>query len=820
MQRKSDKTAKLDNSQFSQPNTDNPAVVVSGATAEEIKALKTKIEELIESDEQFQKLLNLTDTGILVLDSNFYINFFTPTVREIFNLVSSDIGRPLADIENSMTNDTHLHEDLEFVLDQLEIIEREIRTRNNNWYLMRILPYRTSEDRFSGVILIFIDITKRKKDEEKLLASEISFHRLFNTIDEGFCIIEMIFDDAGNPSDYRFLEINPMFDQLTGLQNAQGKSVKELLPDIEDFWIETYGKVAVTGEPVRFENYSEKMNRWFDVYASRVGDDESRKIALVFTNITSCKQAEYALNESEERLRVAMQAAGMGTWDWDMLTGEVLWSPEHNKMYDIPVNQEIGTFEEYIARVHPEDIDAVKAELDAAIRERRTFSAEMRSIHLDGSVHWIVGDGRIFYNEKGNPERMIGVVRDITDTKRAEEALRRNEDRLRLILESITDYAIITTDISGIITGWNAGAENTFGYSTEEILGKDVAVIFTPEDRENDVHKKEMQTAIEKGRAEDKRFHLHKNGSRFFVSGVLSPLTDGNLIGFVKVARDLSKEKAAEENLRQAHDLLEERILERTAELADANEKIQRETKERLKVESERVELLKKLVQIQEEERHRIARDLHDHLGQQLTGLRLKLELLRAMCEDNKNLCEEVTETQTLAKQIDKDVGFLAWELRPTALDDLGLRRALLTYINRWSDQFGIEAQTLVGKFDEKRLAANVEINLYRILQESLNNVCKHAEAAQVNVILKRRDGNIIMIVEDDGKGFNVAKQAKPKKDGKGLGIIGMMERANLIGGTVEIESSKESGTAVFVRIPIESAWKHPRKSETDGDLK
>ncbi len=829
MKNKSGNDEKSGKSKQSDKKKDNFLIVGIGASAGEMnkkelqslneklttvnQELKIKIEELSRSNNDFQNLMNSTNIGTMFLDRSLHINFFTPTMRGIFNLIPADIGRPLADIKNSLEDDSHLYPDIEFVLENLQIIERELQTRGGDWFLMRILPYRTNEDRINGIVLTFIDITKRKKSEEKHLESEERYRTLFNTIDEGFCIIEMIFDDANNPVDYRFLEINPIFEKLTGLKNAAGKTMRELIPDHEDFWFEIYGKVALTGEAVRFENFSDQLNRWFDVYASPVGDSANRKVALVFSNITERKQTEYALNESEERLRVAMQAARMGTWDWDLLTDEIIWSPEHNKMFDLPVNQEIGNFEEFIARVYPEDVEPLKAELDAAIKERRTSMAEIRSIHSDGSIHWIAGNARAFYDEKGKAERMIGVVRDITKRKLAEENLRRSEEHLRLILESVTDYAIITTDTKGIITGWNAGAEKTFGYATEEILGNNVSIIFTPEDREQNIHIKEMQTAIEKGRAEDKRFHQHKDGSRFFVSGVLSPLRDGKLIGFVKVARDLTKENKAEEDLLRAYDEMEIRVEEGVADLAKANIEIQKETIRRLKFEKERVELLKKLVQTQEDERHRIARDLHDHLGQQLTALRLKLESLRAMCEDYEKLCAQVDETQEVAKQIDKDVGFLAWELRPMVLDDLGLRRALTTYVNRWSDQFGIEAETLIGKFDETRLAGDVEIHLYRILQEALNNTAKHAEAAQVSVILKRRDENIIMIIEDDGKGFNVAKQAKPKKDGKGLGIIGMKERAQLIGGSVEIESTPDSGTAVFVRLSIDMAWKQNKKS-------
>jgi PAS domain S-box-containing protein len=142
------------------------------------------------------------------------------------------------------------------------------------------------------------DITERKRSAEALRESEERYHRLFDSIDEGFCVIEMLFDDAGGPVDYQFLEINPAFEQQTGLGRVVGRTMRELVPDHDPWWFETYGRVALTGEPVRFEDEATAMGRWFDVHASRVGGPESRKVAVLFNDITRRKRAE----EERERL--------------------------------------------------------------------------------------------------------------------------------------------------------------------------------------------------------------------------------------------------------------------------------------------------------------------------------------------------------------------------------------------------------------------------------------------------------------------------------------------------------------------------------------
>jgi PAS domain S-box-containing protein/CSLREA domain-containing protein len=142
------------------------------------------------------------------------------------------------------------------------------------------------------------DITERKRAAEALRESEERYHRLFDSIDEGFCVIEMLFDEAGSPVDYRFLEINPAFEQQTGLGLAVGRTIREMVPDHDQWWFETFGQVALTGEPVRFEDEATAMGRWFDVFASRLGGPGSRKVALLFNDITRRKRAE----EERERL--------------------------------------------------------------------------------------------------------------------------------------------------------------------------------------------------------------------------------------------------------------------------------------------------------------------------------------------------------------------------------------------------------------------------------------------------------------------------------------------------------------------------------------
>jgi PAS domain S-box-containing protein len=211
-----------------------------------------------------------------------------------------------------------------------------------------------------------------------------------------------------------------------------------------------------------------------------------------------------------------------------------------------------------------------------------------------------------------------------------------------------------------------------------------------------------------------------------------------------------------------------------------------------------RSELLTRLVFAQEDERRRIGREMHDQFGEQLTALARKIRMLKDACGDRDDWRVHIESLELIAQQLDRDVDHLVWELRPTALDDLGLRAALANYVQSWSTRVGISATLHTSGLMDDRLPSEAETALYRIAQEALTNVAKHARAENVGVILERRADHVLLIVEDDGVGFDPGTAESP---GQGFGLVGMQERAGLIGATLEIESSAGRGTTVFVRM-------------------
>ena len=249
---------------------------------------------------------------------------------------------------------------------------------------------------------------------------------------------------------------------------------------------------------------------------------------------------------------------------------------------------------------------------------------------------------------------------------------------------------------------------------------------------------------------------------------------------------------------------MEGRVAERTRELAFANQSLAKELQQRTEAEARIRGLLARLVVVQEEEQHRIARDVHDHLGQLLTALKLRLEVLETRPVGSPPWREQLTHAQDLVGRLDSELISFTRGLRPLLLDDFGLAPALASFLEDWSRDYSIEARFHDG-LGCTRLGADVEINLFRIAQEALNNVYKHASAASVDVRLKNADRAVILSVEDDGAGFEPLGSDTERI--QAMGLIGMRERAALIHASFDLQTTKGSGTKVVIAVPHDLAF-------------
>lgn len=385
--------------------------------------------------------------------------------------------------------------------------------------------------------------------------------------------------------------------------------------------------------------------------------------------------------------------------------------------------------------------------------------------------------------------------------------------RYRRVVEGALDHAMFTTDAAGVIDFWSPGAEEIFGWSADEVVGRPLDVTFTPEDRAAGVPDEERIVARAEGAAPDVRWHLRKDGSRVFIDGTTRALIDerGRVTGFLKVGQDVTDRRIAEEQLRESEaglrslaETLEARVAERTVELSATNRALLREIRERERAEEVRRTLLRLLITAEENERGRISRELHDHMGQQLTGLLLGLRVLEGEpSAEGRHL--RVQQLSELASSLARDLHTIALELRPPALDNLGLERALRSHLEEWSERHGILSDFQAAGLADVDLGSEVETTLYRIVQEGLTNVAKHARASRVSLVLERRGGMINAILEDDGVGFTPDVMNELSTSGRQLGLRGMRERLTLLRGELEIETTPGKGATLFARVPLQA---------------
>jgi PAS domain S-box-containing protein len=369
------------------------------------------------------------------------------------------------------------------------------------------------------------------------------------------------------------------------------------------------------------------------------------------------------------------------------------------------------------------------------------------------------------------------------------------EDYYRMLMEQASD-GIHTYDFNGNFIEVNPKLCELLGYTEQELLRLNVRDLIPSEDlktaplRFDDLHA--GKTVI------SERNLLRKDGSLIPVEISGRMLNTGILQGIV---RDIRERKETQHALKQAREELERRVLERTEELAKANRALQEEIVERREAEEARKDLLQQLVTIQEDERRRIARELHDHMGQSLAALLLGIKSLDARFPTEAH--QHLHHLRELTQSLGRELHNLAWELRPSVLDDLGLHKALSTYLEQWSLSSGIAADFQGLGLDNHRFESNVETAIYRVVQEALTNVLKHANATRISIILEKRPDHLLAIIEDNGQGFDLDSVWLNSAERRWMGLRGMRERVLLVGGSWNVESSIGLGTTIFVRIPV-----------------
>ncbi|MEG4212802.1 PAS domain-containing protein [Microcoleus sp. S13_B4] len=273
----------------------NGAVEAVAGVTRDMTDRKLAEQALRQSEEQTRNILESIAEAFFSLDENWRFTYANRSAGVLLDRTLGDlIGKNLWEEYPGLMGNELAQAYWSAMRDRVAVSMTGFYPDHNRWYEVRTYPAP------KGITVYFRNVTEQIQTAATLRQSEERYRTLFESIDEGFCIIEMLFDENDKPIDYYFLEVNPIFEQQTGLQQAVGKTVRQLVPDLEDYWIQIYGQVALTGEPTRFENGSEAMNRWFDVYACRMGEPETRKVAIVFKDISDRKLSEEILRRNAE----------------------------------------------------------------------------------------------------------------------------------------------------------------------------------------------------------------------------------------------------------------------------------------------------------------------------------------------------------------------------------------------------------------------------------------------------------------------------------------------------------------------------------------
>ncbi|WP_201288941.1 CheR family methyltransferase [Profundibacterium mesophilum] len=253
--------------------------------------LKSKLESISTAHSDLQNLTSATEIGTLFLDAKLRIRIFTPPTADLFNITEMDVGRPITDFTHRLSHD-EIEGEARRVLRDLSPIETELQSRDGRWFMMRIRPYRTVEDRIEGVVLTFVDITRRRESEHQLESSRQEYEMLFNSIDEGFSMLEVCLGEGDAETDIRFIEVNAAFARQTGLADVEGRTTRELVPDLEAHWYEVCTRVVRTSGSERIEGLVAPLGRFYECYVFPVPNAGENRIGCLFRDISERKRTE------------------------------------------------------------------------------------------------------------------------------------------------------------------------------------------------------------------------------------------------------------------------------------------------------------------------------------------------------------------------------------------------------------------------------------------------------------------------------------------------------------------------------------------------
>jgi PAS domain S-box-containing protein len=501
---------------------------------------------------------------------------------------------------------------------------------------------------------------------------------------------------------------------------------------------------------------------WGRLSISLLNGRQSPLVLAMVEDITDKRTSEEARRNSEERFRLAAQAGKMFAYEWDVATDVVVRSGDIADVLG-PGSDAPLTRQQILARVHPDDQALFAASAIERTPENPTVQITYRMLGTDGSVVWVEKTARAFFDEDGRMVRMIGMIFAITERKRAEDTLRQSEERFRSVFRD-AGVGMVIVSPEGRFLAANGTFCDYLGYTEKELLGKTVQSVTFAEDWPSFSQKLNEALTKEGSFQSFQKRCLHRSGRIVCTESTASVIRsrEGNPQYIVGGVLDITKRKEAEEAL---------------------------------------LTINRRLTEAQEQERTRIARDLHDDINQRLGMLAIEIEELRRNPPNSATeLSHQLGEIGEGINGVSMGVQSISHQLHSPRLEYMGVVAAMKAFCRDFGARQKVEIDFTNDEIPQL-VSHEVSLCLFRILQESLHNAAKHSGVRHFVVRLNRSSNELHLTVSDRGAGFD-AESAMNKG---GLGLISMRERVRLVSGTIVIESKPTGGTTINVRVPLGS---------------
>ncbi len=506
---------------------------------------------------------------------------------------------------------------------------------------------------------------------------------------------------------------------------------------------------------------------WLRVHARpRLAPDGSvSEVICSFVDVTARREALRNLTAWKNRYEAAIRASGQILYDWDIVSNEVVYGGDYERILGYSAEDLAGGLPRFMDLVHPDDRDMVRAEAQRVLATREPISQDCRLRTKDGRYILVKGQGYFCLDDIGNIVRMVGFISDITEQRRAEEELRASEERFRSAFARAAT-GMLLVDLEGRFIEANAAYCGITGYTQAELASLTFLAITHPEDVQESALPFEQLVAGQIPSYVLEKRYIRKDGCVVWarISAMLVRDAKNLALYVVSIVEDISERKRAEEELSA---------------------------------------LSQRLLRVQDEERRRLARELHDSTAQNIAALCLNLGVVSELAERLDGPAQKaLRECQELGEQCIRELRTFSYLLHPPVLDDLGLCSALRWYVEGFAQRSGIEVALDIAP-DLGRLPRELELVLFRIIQESLTNIHRHSGSRTAFIRIVRHAGEVFMQVRDQGRG--IVGGLGPNGTGTarvGVGIAGMRERVRLAGGHLRIRSHP-GGTDVEVLVPL-----------------